>query len=241
MEAIMSLTMQGGVEQQPELPPRVKEALIEACVRVRHQVAAQLWWDGLSVEEQNCLGGRFEDSWVALGTIGMWMRLHHCRSQPRAVLELERELGLIPDTRYRWLDRELERVDPFPKSDPEDQIEEARRHHRLVLARDGRWCLVYWDGERVAAAWEAHPKKWALLWKLAEAARRRSVVRWDELCRTPGDLANQKHRLIALLPRELVDLVGTVPGDGCAYRLELAAEEIRLLDFSSEGGLMLPD
>jgi hypothetical protein len=92
----------------------------------------------------------------------------------------------MSDADYRWLDREVAKVDPVPpppppETDPEATIKEACRTHRLVLVRDSRWCLAYWDGQVVYLEWEKHHMLWDLLWKLAEAARVGRSAPWDEL------------------------------------------------------------
>jgi len=242
----MATTAQCGVDHdsQPELPPRVLEKLTTALLQVRTLSLRQLWWDRLTDEERNDLGGDFIAR-LPQSTDVLWMELHDRPSQPRAILELAHGLGVMADGEYAWLDREVAKVDPIlpPETDPEAEIEEACRNHRLVLVQDGRRCIAYWDGQAIGRAWEKHSMSWDLLWKLADAARSGRTVPWDELqmCEDPRNAVCRCSRLKKRLSLALAESIDTVDGSPGTYELQLPPCDIRLLDYSGQGPLMLDD
>jgi hypothetical protein len=232
-------TLAGQVSQQ-SLPPDVLARLQEAWLRVTNFAAAARVWERLTDEQREQLGGTLPTAYERLGTVGMWMTLHNRWSQPRAIIELARELSLIAEADYRWLDRKVAAIDPIPaiQDDPEELIERARQQHRLVLVQGGGARRMYWNGEAIDARWEHRSTIWDLLWKLAQSAERRSAVGWDEVVggRGPRTLTDRRSKLKGFVPDSFNALIE--PDHSGGYRLKLQPSEIKLIELPAGEALM---
>lgn len=87
--------------------PRIKEELQAQYIRVQAPASGELVWNRiLNNQERQRLGGNFEQAFASLGTIGMWRKLRRV-SRLRAIVDIARALGLVHETSYRWLLREI--------------------------------------------------------------------------------------------------------------------------------------
>jgi hypothetical protein len=223
---------------------KVRLKLEETLARLQHRSAAALMWERLLTPgERARLGPDFHHAYARHRTpVAMWVFVHPVWDW-RAVIQLGRRLDLLSEADYRWLDAEITPLDPVlppqrrrapvPRNEDEDvddQIEQARRTHRLVLVRGNGHYRVYWRGERVARInWKSSHKRWELLWTLAARAKRNRSVAPDDLedLASPQAITDLKLGL-RVLPQELFQLI---KADGpLEYRLHLPPGEIGLFD-----------
>jgi hypothetical protein len=214
------------------LPSELLVPLIEAKQRIRNLPAAQRMWDRLLTPAQRDeLGGDVVRAYRTYGgTLGIWARLRPGAWEPRAVILIARAAGVLDEATYAWLDRELAAYDPSPQGDDE-RVALARRTRPLVLVEASGRLLAYWRGAAVDRPWHRNPMAWELLWTLAENARARRDVGWDEVSRaeTPRAIVDRRSRLGRLLPHDLNERI--VPGESSnRYRLALEPGEIGLFE-----------
>ena len=193
------------------------------------------------------------------GALAMWMRFHRVW-KPRAVARLGRDVGLLTDADFHWLDRELRPLDPTASKarrrraaeqegerdvegdeapDSEDLVAEAARRYDLVLVDAAPNRRVYWKEERVKGPWGRRDAQWQLLRLLAEAApggrgSGTAAVGWDQVSRTSqGAIVDRRSRLGRMLPHDLNGLI--VPGaDPGSYVLRLGAASVHLMDLPAD-------
>lgn len=112
----------GPVERQ--ISDRIRNELQTQFPRVSALNAAVRTWDWLlSDQEKESLGGNWEsfaEHYQRLGTVGIWMQLKRV-SQPRAIVELARELGFLHESKARRLLRELGENESLPSAEPLDR------------------------------------------------------------------------------------------------------------------------
>jgi hypothetical protein len=261
-------------------PPRTvqqktNDNLREAFYRVNHLSSALLLWDRFTDEERQSLyvaAGAALASIPAVadpenvndyqfsacfrhfrGSVGMWMHLHAV-SQPRAVIQLARELNMMNDIDYSWLDRELSKTDPVPPApepnvtqphcdnsdddeDLDEKIDRARHEHDLVVVQGNGVRQIYWKQQLVA--WGRHPVLWELLWQLVERATLGQEVRWDMLSNRKDEktITRRRWRLKHLLPCDLDGAIKRGQGVG-SYKLQLDPHQIALFELSGDEWLM---
>ncbi len=225
------------------LNQRVREKLHHADMSLKCLQAAQLMWDKLlTVDEQHRLGGDLVAAYEKYhGPVRIYLQVRKVWFI-RAIIEVARGVDLLSETDYRWLDREISKVDPLlsvsrraarrpitSERDPEDIIAQECPLHKLLLVQGkGAHCL-YWKDEQVLGPWSKNLKIWELLWELARHAKTGQAVAWDQLstCNTDA-IVDRRARLKKFIPGEL-NLLIKPTGDAGNYRLTLDPTHIYLL------------
>lgn len=87
--------------------PRIVEQIENYELRVQSPTVAGLLWERVLTENQRQrLGNNLAACLRHGATVGMWMRLHKV-SQPRAILDVAHAIGLLSESDYSWLLREV--------------------------------------------------------------------------------------------------------------------------------------
>jgi hypothetical protein len=189
-------------------------------------MALRLWERCLSPQDQERLGGDFEEAYRSYGTAGMWARLRGCTPQ-RAVVEVAKKLGFLTDEDYTWLLREIGEI-----LDAEEALSQAIDAGHFVLVERPR--EAWWNEERIDIDWDQHNAAWEFLWELGRHSKSRQL--FDRFAfgeRSHRDIVTKrKSRLINMpeFPKDLGDLIKVV-GRG-TQMLDLPADRIRIFELS---------
>lgn len=120
----------------------------------------------------------------------------------------------------------------------EDTLADLVAHKALVLVEAPR--QVFWQQTELPVPWDANPLLWELLWALARRGQQGQRV--DRFCLSNSEseraIVDRRSRLGRLLPAGLRALIRSAGRR--TYRLDLAPEEIALVQRDDEPGLV-PD
>jgi len=98
---------------------------------------------------------------------------------------------------------------------------------------------AFWQHAEFHAAWDENPLLWELLWALARRGQQAQAV--DRFCLSNSEsdraIVDRRSRLGRLLPAGLRARIR--PAGRRSYRLDLAPEEIALVQRNDESGLVL--
>jgi len=189
-------------------------------------VNAQKLWERLTADDRVRLGRTFEAAFAKYpNPAQMWVRLRGV-SVPRAVLDVNRKLGLISEETHRSLLREIGEL----ADDPEEAIKQAVSGDHLVLVERHR--TVYWYRKAIPIDWDKREKLWIFFWELCRQAKAGQPIDRFSFGKTAGPdyVIKQTSRLISLqgFPGSLADLIKR-SGLG-TKKLDLARERIHLFE-----------
>lgn len=186
----------------------------------------------------------------------LWTNLRGV-SEPRAIINLAKQLEYVSNVDYLWLDAEVRKIDPTvpptkrerspshaEEDEPEERIQRAAQKRTLVLVRGNGHNRLYWRGQwhKPGKAWARNLKIWELLCTAAIEAKRGRAVSWDQLSdrKNDGAITDRKARLRQFVPAELFEKIE--PGsDVGSYRLRLKADEIEVIELRGEDYVWEPD
>ncbi len=204
-------------------PPKVMEELRTLLLRVQALMSAERLWARLTPQDRRRLGGDFAEAYSQGKTVGMWMRLRGV-SQPRAIIETAREVGLTDEATRNWLMREIGELD----STSEETIAAAVESGALVLVEQGRH--AYWNGEKISVNWYKQSALWEFLWVLCDRAKSGTGLDCMDFAEKGNSdyPSKTKHRLCGLdaFPHDLGILINS-EGQGI-QKLDLPPSRIRL-------------
>jgi len=118
--------------------------------------------------------------------------------------------------------------------DVDSQIQELSKLHTLCIIQGNGRRELYWQGDKVDVDWKGADKPWALLFDLAEKARKGLALDdFDGVYK----LKDAKYRLNKLIPPDLKDKIRASAG---RYQLQLDPEQICIRIFQSDEVLRAP-
>jgi hypothetical protein len=210
------------LKRRPQQLSRIQECEL----RIRSVVNTQKLWERLTADDRECLGGTLEAAFAKYpNPAQMWARLRGV-SVPRAVLDVNRKLGLISEQTHRSLLREIGEL----ADDPEEAIKQAVSRDHLVLVERPR--TVYWHRNTIPIDWDKREKLWIFIWELCRQAKAGQPIDRFSFGKTAGPdyVIKQKSRLAGLpaFPRSLANLIKR-SGLG-TKKLDVARERIHLFE-----------
>ena len=122
-------------------------------------------WQRLTVDDRIRLGGNLKTAFVRdPHPAQIWMRLRGV-SFPRAIVDVNKKLGLISEEEHRSLLQEIGE----PGDDPDEAIEQAVSRGDLVLVERPR--TAYWQRKPIRIDWDKRQTPWNFFWELCSHAK----------------------------------------------------------------------
>lgn len=216
-------------KKRDPFPEAVMEELRNLLARVQTSTSAErLLQRVLTPLERSSREEDLTKAYKRNRTVGMWMCLRG-GSQPRAIVDVARELNFIDEATKSWLLREIGESEDTS----EEAIEAAVKSTPLVLVEQGR--TVYWQGKMIEVDWHTYSALWDFLWLLCERAKSGAGVDYMLLGKgvKSGYLSKTKHRLCGLdeFPQELELKIDAKKGG--VQQLDLPPSQIRLFKIAT--------
>ena len=151
-------------------------------------------------------------------------------SFPRAIVDVNKKLGLISEEEHRSLLQEIGE----PGDDPDEAIEQAVSRGDLVLVERPR--TAYWQRKPIRIDWDKRQTPWNFFWELCSHAKAGQPVDQFNFGESAGPdyVIKQSSRLAGLrgFPRSLA---GKIKRCGLGTkRLELERERIRRFEIGAD-------